>query len=171
MYVLSWHENLVFGILGVSRRFIYLVFGIRYLVFQIWSLIHLFGILEAVNFLHKLPICAESDIFLRYCAMDQEKNWYFDFQFGFWYFDFRARFIYLVFGIWKSADSFIWYLVLGLPNHYSFNKNTKFSCQDSIYNYVIDTNVPQHTSSHVVFLIYKSLTKSNTKYWIINWKC
>jgi hypothetical protein len=93
------------------------LFGIRYLAFQIWSLIHLFGIFEAVNFLHKLPICAEGDVFLRYFAIDREKKWYFDFQFGFWYFDFRARFIYLVFGIWKSADWFIWYLVLGFPNH------------------------------------------------------
>ena len=118
---------------SVADLFIwYLVLGIWYFRFGAWFIYLVFGILEAVNFLHKLPICAESDIFLRYCAMDQEKNWYFDFQFGFWYFDFRARFIYLVFGIGQSADSFIWYLVLGLPNRYFVMKNTRCSCKYSI---------------------------------------
>ena len=134
MYILYWHENLVFGILGVSRRFIYLVFGIRYLVFQIWTLIHLFGILYFGGrhfFCINYQFVPKARFFWGILLLTERKNGISIFNLGFdisifepdsfiWYLVFENRRIDL-FGIWYWDFQII------------FNKNTKFSCQDGIY--------------------------------------
>ena len=98
IYVLYWHENLVLGIFGVSRRFIYLVLGIWYIRFGAWFIYLIFGILEAVIFCINYQFAPKARFFWGILLLTERKNGISIFNLGF---DISIF----------EPDSFIWYLV------------------------------------------------------------